>query len=196
MSRVRAPARLVLSWVMIGLVAACAAPGTKVTGAGVAAAELDAWEAAGRLGVAAGGRGGSGSFLWQQSGEQSLIRLSGPVGIGGMQVEVDRADFRVATSDGHVFESEAAHHALEARLGADVPAASLRYWVIGLAAPGPHRWSETADGRRRLEQDGWSIEYGEFTTHGRTELPTRLTATAGETRVRLVIDRWALGTPR
>jgi outer membrane lipoprotein LolB len=187
--------RLAAALALAALVSACASPGTRVSGAGEPAGALDAWKAAGRLGVAARGQGGSASFLWQQVGEQSVIRLSGPVGIGSVEIEVDAADLRVATSDGQVFESEAAHRELAARLGADVPTSSLRYWLLGLAAPGPHRWSATSDGRRVLEQDGWRIEYGEFTHSGRTELPTRLTATAGETRVRLVIDRWDLAAP-
>ena len=170
----------------------CASPGTRVSGAGEPVRELDAWAASGRLGVAARGQGGSGSFLWEQAGEQSVIRLSGPVGLGGVEIEVDAADLRVATSDGQVFESDAAHRELAARLGADVPTSSLRYWLLGLAAPGPHQWTSTSDGRRVLAQDGWRIEYGDFTRTGRTELPTRLTATAGDTRVRLVIDRWDL----
>jgi outer membrane lipoprotein LolB len=190
--RVRERAPLSVLLVVGGIVAGCASPGTKVTGAGVPAASLHAWEAAGRLAVAASGQGGSGSFLWQQSGERSRIRLSGPVGVGGLEVELDAATLRVATSDGRSLESEAARHELEARLGAALPAANLRYWMLGLPAPGPHRWYRDEQGRQVLEQNDWRIEYGDFATSRGTELPTRLTATAGDTRVRLVVDRWNL----
>ena len=189
------PGRWAVAVLCAVVLSGCASIGTRISGGGESVRELDAWQAAGRLGIAAGSQGGSGSFLWQQAGEQSVIRLSGPVGIGGIEIEVDAAELRVATSDGQVFESQAAHRELAARLGADVPTSSLRYWLLGLAAPGPHRFSSTPEGRRVLEQDGWRIEYGDFTTSGRTELPTRLTATAGGTRVRLVIDRWDLARP-
>lgn len=190
--RLRVGAQSCLLLLAGGIVFGCASPRTKVTGAGAPAASLQAWEAAGRLGVAAGGQGGSGSFLWQQSGERSLIRLSGPVGVGALEVELDAATLRVATSDGRSLESEAARRELDARLGAALPARNLRHWMIGLPAPGPHRWYRDAQGRQVLEQDGWRIEYGDFAMSGATELPTRLTATAGDTRVRLVVDRWNL----
>ncbi|HSN72751.1 MAG TPA: lipoprotein insertase outer membrane protein LolB, partial [Steroidobacteraceae bacterium] len=150
---------LLLISVAAGLAGCATTP--EVTGAGATAAELDAWEATGRLGVAAGERGGSGSFLWQQAGDQSLIRIRGPVGIGGIEVELDDADLRVLTSDGQYFESEAAEREIAARLGASVPAGNLRYWLLGLPAPGAHRWLDGPDGARVLEQDGWRIEYGE-----------------------------------
>jgi outer membrane biogenesis lipoprotein LolB len=63
--------------------------------------------------------------------------------------------------------------------------------MLGLAAPGAHEWLESDTGPVLL-QDGWRIEYGEFAENGSVRVPVRLKATAGETRVRLVIDRWNL----
>ena len=54
---------------------------------------------------------------------------------------------RCETSDGRKLESDAAWNELEARLGAPVPAGNLRFWMLGLAAPGEHQWHEAnADG--------------------------------------------------
>jgi outer membrane lipoprotein LolB len=155
-------------------------------------ATLSQWRATGRMAVAADGTGGSGSFDWQQQGSQTRIQLQGPIGIGGMKLVLDGDSVQLEASDGRRLESQAAWTELEARLGAPVPARNLRYWMLGIPAPGPSTWRSLAM-PKTLEQDGWVIVYERSTDHAGTQLPTRLTATSGSSRVRLVIDRWALG---
>jgi|HigsolmetaAR204D_1030405.scaffolds.fasta_scaffold00029_8 outer membrane lipoprotein LolB len=153
------------------------------------------WEARGRLGVSGAGNGGSGSFAWEQHGERSDVRIRGPVGIGSLRLLVSgsttASTLRVETGDGQVYRAEAAWSELEARLGATVPAGKLRYWMLGLPAPGEHRWLSDRDGDfPTLEQDGWRIEYRYSDEFG-ARLPRQIRAASGETRVRIVIDRWS-----
>ena len=45
----------------------------------------------------------------------------------------------------------------------------------------------------RLEQAGWSVEYAEWrSVPDGPMLPTRLVATQGQAKVRLVMDAWTL----
>ena len=155
-------------------------------------ATLGQWRASGRMAVAADGNGGSGSFDWAQQGERTIIRMQGPVGIGGMQLMLDGNTVQLDASDGQRLEADAAWRELEARLGAPVPAKSLRYWLLGIPAPGEFRWL-SQEAPATLEQQGWQIVYERTTTQSGAQLPTRLTATNGSSRVRLVIDRWSLG---
>jgi outer membrane lipoprotein LolB len=144
------------------------------------------------MAVAAAGSGGSGSFKWQQSGVKTLLEMQGPVGIGGLQLILDGDRAQLTASDGRQLESAAAWAELEARLGAPVPAQNLRYWLLGIPAPGAFRWL-SRESPETLEQDGWQIVYERFTLQSGNQLPARLTATNGASRVRLVIDRWVLG---
>jgi outer membrane lipoprotein LolB len=183
-------APVVLSALLLG---GCVAPVPRSAGPSgpVDLATLATWQATGRMAVAASGSGGSGSFDWRQQGNESRIRLQGPVGIGGMQLTLD-GDAVQLESGGRSLSSQAAWAELEARLGAPVPARNLRYWMLGLPAPGPSQWRSEAS-TRTLEQDGWVIVYEKTIEQSGAVLPARLTATNGTSRVRLVIDHWSLG---
>jgi len=176
------------------LLGGCVAPVPRTSGPSrpVDLATLPQWQASGRMAVAAGDTGGSGSFDWQQSGDQSRIRVQGPVGIGGLLLTVE-GDAVELESGGRKLASQAAWIELEAKLGAPVPARNLRYWMLGIPAPGPALW-RSQDPPRTLEQDGWVIVYERAVEQSGAMLPTRLTATSGTSRVRLVIDRWNLGS--
>jgi outer membrane lipoprotein LolB len=159
---------------------------------------LDRWQAHGRIGVSGPEGGGSGSFDWQQDKDASNVQIRGPVGIGSVRLQVrgepSHPQLQLQTGDGATLESDAAWAELEARLGASLPAGNLRYWLLGLAAPGDHRWSEpNAAGEVSLEQQGWRIDYQRYSDEFGAKLPMRLRASSGDARVRIVIDRWRLG---
>lgn len=160
--------------------------------------DLDRWQARGRLGVSGPENGGSGSFEWRQHGDVSNVDIRGPVGIGGVHLEMrgpgGNPNLILETSDGLKLESDAAWDELQNRLGTSVPAGNLRYWMLGLAAPGEHQWhEENANGVTTLEQGGWRIDYQRYSTEPGARVPMRITATSGDARVRIVVDRWQLG---
>lgn len=192
--------RTAFLWLIpLALLAGCASVGTR-TGAPLPADlnDLDRWQAHGRLGISGGDSGGSGTFDWQQRGDRADVQIRGPVGIGSVRLQLrgpaSKPDLRLETGDGQVLESTAAWDELEARLGASVPAGNLRYWMLGLAAPGEHRWQEqNEEGAATLEQGGWRIDYQRYSTDPGARVPVRMRATNGDARVRIVIDRWQLG---
>jgi outer membrane lipoprotein LolB len=169
---------------LLGMLAGCAgAPPRSGTALPEDLHDLRYWQARGRLGVSGTGQGGSGTFAWEQSRDRADVQIRGPIGIGSVRLQMsgsaDNPHLRLETADGQLFEADTAWQELESRLGAPIPAQKLRYWMIGLPAPGEHRWIEEPANRSAvLEQDGWRIEYqysDEFVG-----------------RVRIVIDRWSL----
>jgi outer membrane lipoprotein LolB len=185
--------------VLLVCIAGCAsAPRQTGVPANVDLAQLDRWQARGRLGVSGRENGGSGSFDWLQRGDRTELQIRGPVGVGSVRLQL-RGDpaspqLKLETSDGRTLESAAAWDELEARLGAPVPAGNLRYWMLGLAAPGEHQWHEpTSDGVVTLQQAGWRIDYQRYSTDPGARVPVKLSASNGEARVRIVVDRWQLG---
>jgi outer membrane lipoprotein LolB len=187
--------------VLCVVVAGCAGtPKTNQAGTAIPAdlKDLDRWQARGRLGVSGPENGGSGSFEWRQRGDHADVEIRGPIGIGGVHLEMRGSggtpDLTLQTSDGRKLESDAAWSELQARLGAAVPAGNLRFWMLGLAAPGEHQWHEANEnGVVTLEQGGWRIDYQRYSDEPGARVPMRMTATSGDARVRIVVDRWQLG---
>ena len=107
-------------------------------------------------------------------------------------------DLRVETSRGQVLEGMQAQAAINDQLGFAPPLEALRYWLLGLQAPGADALEQrNPDGQLLwLTQLGWRVEYQEFGPQpiatGRIALPKRLSATREDLRLRVVIDRWRL----
>jgi outer membrane lipoprotein LolB len=188
-----------LLFVLVVFIAGCAtAPPPTGAPASIDLEHLDRWQARGRLGVSGPENGGSGSFDWQQRGDRTQVQIRGPVGVGSVRLELhgdpSSPALTLETADGRKLESTAAWDELEARLGAPVPAGNLRYWMLGLAAPGEHQWHEPgSDGVVTLEQGGWRIDYQRYSTEPGARVPVKMSASNGEARVRIVVDRWQLG---
>ena len=157
-------------------------------------ATLRHWSANGRLALSADGEGGSGAFTWEQREETTRLDLRGPLGAGALQVVATPDGLSVADASGRSVDTEAARAELQARLGADLPWSSLRYWMLGLPAPG--EGASVADAGaapwRVIEQSGWRVGYDAFTTAAGLSLPQRFTATRGGVRVKVVVDAWSL----
>lgn len=180
------------------LLAGCATAPRPIPGQPIPVEQLERWQARGRIGVSGPEGGGSGSFDWQQDDDAAQVHIRGPIGIGSVRLQVSGAandpDIELQTGDGETLQAAAAWNELEARLGADLPAGNLRYWLLGIAAPGEHRWLEANEaGEASLEQQGWRIDYQRYSSEFGARLPVRLRASSGQARVRIVVDRWQLG---
>ncbi len=152
---------------------------------------IDNWQLRGRVAVAVDGEGTSASVDWRQSGAVSEISLSGPFGAGALAVSLDAGSLAVEDGSGARLQGADAESLLADRLGARVPLAALRYWVLGIPSPTePYR---VLEGSQAFEQYGWSVlaELSEATPAGM--LPGRLTILRGTTRLRLAVSRWELG---
>ena len=144
---VRAGARTALGAIALAVVlAGCrTAPPGKVIGPGAdapwpeqrAALEtLDAYSLTGRVAVVAKGEGFSGSLRYQQQPQRSDLALDGPMGMGGVRVALDGEELSIETSRGDQLDGGAARAELERRLGFSLPLAELRWWLLGIPAPG------------------------------------------------------------
>jgi outer membrane lipoprotein LolB len=178
------------------LLAGCAgvprAPAT--AGAAVDPEHLTEWIASGRIGIAIEGDGGSGTFAWQQRDVRTDLTVRGPLGAGGLRVQTDGVALTVTGADGVRLDAEAAREAIRSRLGVDLPVAQLRYWLLGLPAPGSEAQvaEQFKPPLRTIDQANWSVQYDEFVTAQGWRVPARLTANSGRVRFKAVIDRWEL----
>ncbi len=97
-------------------------------------------------------------------------------------------------SDGTRTRSATVDQLIQLEIGWQVPVDALRWWVRGLAAPGALQGLEL-DGSglpRRLEQQGWTIEFERYQQVGDLSMPGRLEAVNAPYRIKLAVSRWAL----
>jgi outer membrane lipoprotein LolB len=153
----------------------------------------------GRAAVTAAGEGFNATLFWRQQGTDTALKLGGPIGAGSLTLQFEPGTLRLTTSRGEVLDGTAAEDALVGQLGFLPPFEALRYWVLGLPAPGeaPASVVEAAPGRiAELTQQQWLIRYERWmqvaTREGMAQLPQRLTATRADLRLRVVVDRWRL----
>jgi outer membrane lipoprotein LolB len=145
---------------------------------------------AGRIAVAAGEQGFSGSMRFAQGRADSTLELDGPLGVGGLRLTWNGTELAMLTSRGEALDGEAARGEIERRLGFELPLNRLRYWLLGVPAPEVQIEAATVTGERlaALAQDGWRITYAQYSNE--SGLPQRVTAERDVARVRIILDRW------
>lgn len=194
-------AKLIAALVLMASLVACAPQRLRPDAASLAAQEqretalapLDHWQLNGKLGVSDARGSGSGSLNWAQSGDAFRFELNAPV---TGKTWLLTGDARHARLDGL---QETAVHGIDAanllreQLGWRVPIAELVWWVRGLRAPGQAELSLRPDGLpARIHQAGWQVDFLDYDFSQQPALPRKIFAEQGESKVRLVIQRWTL----
>jgi outer membrane lipoprotein LolB len=146
----------------------------------------------GRIAVSGQGEGGSGSFEWRQNGEDFQFSLRSPVARQTWSIQSMDGNVRLDGLDGGPRWCSDPETLLADEIGWSIPVRALRHWVRGARAPhGPAEIWFDAEGRpARLRQDGWQVDYRDWFAAGEPSLPRRLFAERGDSRVRLVVERW------
>ncbi|MDN5848381.1 MAG: lipoprotein insertase outer membrane protein LolB [Nitrococcus sp.] len=156
--------------------------------------QLSSWSLAGRAAIRTAREGGSVAVHWQQSSERYRIDLIAPFGAGSVRLTGDSQHVRLQTSRGESVVAASARNLLRRYMGYDVPVTALRYWLLGIPAPGPI-------GLRRLDrygrlaflaQQGWRVEFLDYGRFSGVELPTALVLERDQMQVKLVIRDWDL----
>jgi outer membrane lipoprotein LolB len=201
-------AAAVLCTVLLGL-AGCRTAPPPVVGPGAGAPwqeqlgaleRLERYGLNGRVAVAANGEGFSASLRYEQQGPGARLSLDGPLGIGGVRVEFDDRSLEIETSRGERLEGAEARALLERRLGFALPLAEMRWWLLGIPAPGAAAIDRQDTGEiRGFVQNGWRVSIESRAAGLGFALPRRMNAervdaspeaAAQTARMKLLIDRW------
>ena len=149
---------------------------------------------AGRVAVAANGQGFSAGLRYAQQPHRSDLALDGPLGIGGLRIELEGDALRIFTSRGEQLDGVAARAELERRLGFALPLAELRWWLLGVPAPGADAIEAAPDAPggplAAFEQGGWQVRIDSRAPALGFALPKRLTAERDGARLKLLVETW------
>jgi outer membrane lipoprotein LolB len=152
----------------------------------------------GKVGVREARESFSANLLWHQKGEAFDIDLWGPLGQGRVKL-VKKGDGIELRSDRGVLAEGDADRVMREHLGWSLPVEVLPAWVQGepyVDAPVTDL-ARDAEGRvTGFSQLGWVVVLDRYQpvqdAAGNRDLPTRVTATRDDARVRLVISEWRL----
>lgn len=146
------------------------------------------WQLNGRAAVAFGTQGWQATLTWRQADNSAEVHLSGPFGIGALVLKQTPEGLSLNGAP----PSDAVESLVREKLGFDLPIENLHYWLLGV--PNPTSTFDLSrndqDRAKVLSQAGWNISYDRYTPVTGDVLPSRLVLTAGDVRVRIVIDHW------
>ena len=176
------------------LLAGCAS--TPAPRSSQTAAALSAWQLNGRVSLTRGEEGWHASLRWQEQADRYFLKISGPLGQGGFQLNGDDSGVVLVDADGKTFAARNADALLQQVTGWQLPVMGLRYWIRGLAAPAAGEAQTRRDefGRlSQLTQSGWTVKYNRYQLVNGIMLPDKLQLLHGDISVRIVVDKWELG---
>lgn len=157
---------------------------------------LDDWSLSGRIAVAAGSEGFSGGLSWQQRGETAEITLRGPMGGVAILIHVEGGEVVVTDERGATHGGEGAQRFIAENFGpgSPLPIAEMRFWLVGVPAPGsPHQEALGADQRlAALHQSGWQVRYDRYGSVDKLALPERIELTTEGLRLRVAVADWRI----
>jgi outer membrane lipoprotein LolB len=154
--------------------------------------KLASYSLTGRVAVAANGQGFSGNLRYRQQAQRADVALDGPLGMGGLHMALDGERLSVSTSKGEQLDGPEARAELERRLGFELPLDQLRWWLLGIPAPGESVLDQDAGSGeiRGFQQKGWRVNIDtRFPALG-FALPQKLTATHEGARLKMLIESW------
>ncbi|MES3677109.1 lipoprotein insertase outer membrane protein LolB [Halomonas elongata] len=154
-------------------------------------AELQDWELKGKAGLRTPQDSTSANLDWLQTPYYFRILLSGPFGSGRSVLEGREGRVSLTTGEGRA-EAESPQALMQQELGWSLPVSALTDWIRGLpASDRPHQVEKDELGfPAHLEQDGWEIDYRDWSRVGELWLPRRMKLTYDDLVVTLVVTRW------
>ena len=161
----------------------------------VPTAGIDAWKMSGRIAIARQNEGFNGRFVWDEQPSGMQLRVRGPLGFGGIEINGHEGAYTVIHSGEH-FQTNDPETELSALVGWWLPVHSLSAWLRAVPDERfPFQADRDSDGRLvSLMQRGWSAEYPSYRQRAEYLLPYRILLDNGEVRVRVVVDRFEAKT--
>ncbi|HHB1424684.1 TPA: lipoprotein insertase outer membrane protein LolB [Serratia odorifera] len=136
-------------------------------------------------------------FFWQQySPERYRLLLTNPLGSTELELNVQQNVVQLTDNQGKRYVSDNAEEMIRKLTGMSIPLDNLRQWMLGL----PGEASDfTLDDQYRLsklsyQQGGqsWNVDYQDYNSDLKPQLPSRLELQQGEQRIKLKMDNWTL----
>lgn len=155
-------------------------------------AAIEQFSFQGRIGVQTEGKGFSGNLHWQHDIANDDIALYSP--LGGQVASIKKTEDKVTLEDanGHSMSAVDAETLTQNALGWRLPITGLADWALGRPTNSPIQastWDEQGL-LRTLKQDGWNIEYQNYTENNGHFLPSKILLKSEKVNLKLLVEQW------
>lgn len=153
----------------------------------------------GRLGVISSAeyKSFSGSIAWQHSTDTDNLDIFTPLGSVAANISKSRQEIVLTSADGKTTTAQDAESLTQKTMGWRLPLKGLSDWALGRPSNSPitnATWDE--QGRLvSLDQEGWHIEYQDYSNDTKTSLPNKITLRTDQVRLKLLIEEWNISQP-
>ena len=146
------------------------------------------WTFSGRLAFSDKEHSLTGSIKWKHAKKNDFIVLSGPFGLGRVEIIMKGKGAMIIYGGKSVSVRDGVDELVEQYAGMPVPVSALKYWVIGLVNPNvPYFLTENG-----FSQKNWDVSYSQMQAVKKNRLPRKIKAEQGEAKLKLVIDHWKM----
>lgn len=131
------------------------------------------------------------SYIWQQRGNSYNIRIHSSLDIYTADIAGRPNYVTLQRSNQQRFSARTPEQLMQKQLGWHLPISSLYYWMRGLPAPGKYQAKFDTFGHLiYLQQAGWQIQFSNYISVGKVDLPRTLQLNSERFAVKIVIKHW------
>jgi len=132
-----------------------------------------------------------GDLSWIQTGANFQARFYGPLGVGAVAISGSPGDMQIQSKNG-IYQTQDPEALMQQQFGWSLPVEGLRYWVLGLPAPGGEAALKLDDTGHILsmKQSGWELVYSEYQNVAGLDLPRKFAISDPQHGFRVFIDLW------
>lgn len=157
---------------------------------------LAGWRLYARAAIQTPSESGTVSLFWRQGRERYTLTLRAALGAGTVELRGGPDGVTLRSSGGHRDSAASAAVLVRRHTGYTLPVERLRYWVLGLPAPGARRsLSLNRNGEvEAFRQAGWTLHYDHYRSAGELRMPGTIRASGQGVELKLAVQQWELNT--
>lgn len=131
------------------------------------------WHITGKLSITHQRKRDIADFTWQQDQQAYLLKISAPLNLHAVTIAGDQQQAEFCQTGQACVKSSSIDRLLFDVLGWRLPFANLHYWIKSLPAPTKvsDQQFDAYDHLVAFKQQGWLIEYGDFQSVAKYDLP-------------------------
>jgi len=155
---------------------------------------IQAWTMNGAVSIQHAEKTELASLQWDQKNDAYQFALFGPLGLGRVEITGQPGRITLAQSNRPPVSAATPELLMQSQLGWQIPIVPLYYWARGLPSPGMSA-KTTFDAYHhlvRLKQGKWEIQYPEYMSVGRWDLPRKILLMSDQLKIKLVVKSWVV----